>query len=85
MFYNRTYREPMLLHGIFKNKLWWIWSGAVIITFIFTVYIPDLQEVFKTVPLNGSHFLEVLVLSLFCTCWIELVKGIVWVYYYRRG
>lgn len=71
----KNLKKPIILtENFFQNKylFWGVLYGFVLI--FAAVYIPGLNRVLKTVPLNFSHWLVVFSISIAMTLWVELVK-----------
>ena len=70
----RSERESLFRIGLLSNKYLF---GAVTITFILqmaTIYVPDLNSVFKTQPLTLNELIFVLALSSVVFCAVEIEK-----------
>ncbi|RYY23431.1 MAG: cation-translocating P-type ATPase [Chitinophagaceae bacterium] len=70
----RSTYHSMFSSDIFANRGMW---GAVILTVILQlliVYLPSLDNIFKTAPLDGSIMLVIVSVTLVCIVCIELVK-----------
>ncbi|MFH0818880.1 MAG: HAD-IC family P-type ATPase [Patescibacteria group bacterium] len=70
----RTMRRSIFKYNLFINKYL---VGAVFVSFLFllaAIYIPFLQEIVKTKPLEIFDWIVVLMLSFFVVFFIELIK-----------
>jgi Ca2+-transporting ATPase len=71
---SRTISQPILFHGILENKLFFVWASAAICTLFSVSYVPFLRRVMGTIPLDITHWLIVITISIVSTIWIEIVK-----------
>jgi len=72
----RNLSKPIFKDNFFKNP--WLIVGVIggMLMQVLVVYLPFLQRVFKTVPLDFGEWLVVLMLGLLLVMMIELVKWI---------
>ncbi|KAG6541556.1 hypothetical protein Mapa_017078 [Marchantia paleacea] len=70
----RTFREPVVLKGIFSNMGITVWFIATVSLAILLCSSTFFQEHLSLVPLSTSHWLYIIVMSLAGSCWIEITK-----------
>jgi Ca2+-transporting ATPase len=76
-FNTRSEMEPLVMRGLFSNKVMVIWAIAAIVTLLSATVVPILQTLIKTTSLERSDWLLVLIASFAATFWIEAEKLIV--------
>lgn len=70
----RTFREPVVLKGIFTNMGINIWFIATVSLTILLSSSTFFQEHLSLVPLSTSHWLYIILMSIVGSCWIEFAK-----------
>jgi Ca2+-transporting ATPase len=73
---SRSEHYPLLKMGIFSNKYMQYAVGFSVALLMVVVYVPGLQEIFNTVPLNMEEWLEMLPLIFIPSVAAELQKWI---------
>jgi Ca2+-transporting ATPase len=70
----RTSKRPILLHGVFENRLFLVWAISAISFLIVAMYIPLLNRVLGLVQLTALQWAVTLFICVVCTAWIEVYK-----------
>lgn len=78
----RTEKEPVLLKGIFTNRVILIWGILVFLTLLVITIIPPLQALIHTADLTVVDWVIVVMGTAAATFWIEGVK--LWQYFSER-
>jgi Ca2+-transporting ATPase len=72
----RSERESLLSQGVFSNTPL---LGAVALTFVLqmaTIYMPTLNDIFKTVPLSPAELAAILAIAAFVFVAVEVEKWV---------
>ncbi len=78
----RTEKEPVIIKGVFSNKVILIWGVLVFLSLLIITIVPPLQSVLHTADLSGVDWITIILGTAAATFWMEVVK--IWQYYFKR-
>ena len=70
----RSVYHSLFSKDIFANRGMWLGIASTVILQLLIVYVPFLDTIFKTTPLNGSIMLMIVLVTLVSLVLIEVVK-----------
>jgi Ca2+-transporting ATPase len=73
---SRTKSQPIIFHGLFSNKLYFIWAFGAITTLLLVNYVSFLKKVMGIITLSIMQWSIVIAFSIISSIWIEIWKCI---------
>eukprot|EP00743_Colponemidia_sp_Colp-15_P011752 GILK01013194.1.p1 GENE.GILK01013194.1~~GILK01013194.1.p1 ORF type:complete len:949 (-),score=158.84 GILK01013194.1:122-2920(-) len=70
----RTQRVPVLIHGLFTNKIMFVWIFSAVAFTVTAIAVPAFHRAFYMRSLSRDLYLKIFALAVGFTCWLELIK-----------